>query len=308
MQVDISSLLHERQLIKSRLEKMIYGSIEVRNSNNKQYIYVHRRYEGIRETKYAGEYSNELYTMIVENNNLAKEYKKRLKQINKQLDSINYIESELSEETGINVAFARRNLTNSIYKQSILEGIATTYLDTETIINGGKVKNMTVFDISKVINLKRSWDFILANGVITYPTNFNILCQINSIIEEGFSIMAGKLRTLPVTIGGSSYIPPMPLESVVKEELIEIVNSSDEIIDKAITLLLYVMKKQLFLDGNKRTAVLFANHYLISQGGGLLVIPDFKVEEFKKMLISYYKDNDDENIKTFLKKECWQKI
>ncbi len=37
-------------------------------------------------------------------------------------------------------------------------------------------------------------------------------------------------------------------------------------------------KKQLFLDGNKRTAVLFANHILISHGKGLIVIPSEKVE------------------------------
>lgn len=33
------------------------------------------------------------------------------------------------------------------------------------------------------------------------------------------------------------------------------------------------MKKQLFLDGNKRTAVIFANHFLVSYGKGLIVVP-----------------------------------
>ena len=64
----------------------------------------------------------------------------------------------------------------------MLEGVATTYSDTETIINGGLVKDMTASDISKVVNLKHAWEFILGEGVITYPTNYAVLCQINEIV------------------------------------------------------------------------------------------------------------------------------
>lgn len=33
-------------------------------------------------------------------------------------------------------------MVDSIYKQAMLEGVATTYSDTENIVNGGKVMNM----------------------------------------------------------------------------------------------------------------------------------------------------------------------
>lgn len=304
---NISSMVNEREIIKSRLEKMVYGSIEIRENNEKKYIYVHRRIDGIKESKYVGEYSNELFAMITENNLLAKQYKKRIKEITKELDILGYVDSELTEGVGLNVALARRNMVDSIYKQAMLEGVAATYSDTETIINGGKVSDMTTVDIEKVVNLKRAWEFILSTGVITYPTNYAVLCQINSIVEDGFSVVAGKLRSVPVTIGGSSYIPPMPLEVVVKEELNELINSEKDDIEKAIDILLYVMKKQLFLDGNKRTAVIFANHYLISRGIGLIVIPSELVSDFKKLLINYY-ENDANEIKDFLYNKCLTKI
>ncbi len=70
-------------------------------------------------------------------------------------------------------------MVDSIYKQAILEGVATTYSDTETIVIGGKVMNMTSTDVSKIVNLKRAWEFILSDGVISYPSNFSVLCQIN---------------------------------------------------------------------------------------------------------------------------------
>jgi len=303
---NIAQLLYEQELLKSRIGKMIYGSIEIREKNGKKYIYVHFREDGISTSKYAGEYSNELYNLIIENNNVVKQYKKMLKNINKQLGLLQYQSFELTDKIKINIDLARRNMVDLIYKQAMLEGVATTYSDTETIINGGKVKNMTAKDISKVVNLKHAWDFILGEGVITYPTNFVVLSQINSIVEEVFSYTAGKIRSVPVSIGGSTYIPPLPYEIQVKEDLNNLL-SKEPSYEIAIELLLYVMKKQLFLDGNKRTAVIYVNHYLISRGLGLIVIPSELVDEFKVHLINYYEDKD-EKIKEFIYKKCLTKL
>ena len=67
------------------------------------------------------------------------------------------------------------------------------------------------------------------------------------------------------------------------------------------------MKTQIFLDGNKRASIIFANHYLISHGGGFLVIPEKEVPEFKKLLVSYYEGENISNISNFIKKKCWKK-
>jgi Fic family protein len=307
MNTTITELLHEKEILISRLNKMVYGSVEIRNSNEKKYIYVHYRLDGKRQTKYVGEYSEELHSLILENNNLAKQYKKRVRAINKELGALEFESFELTDDVKLNLDFARRNMVDLIYKQSILEGIVTTYSDTETIVNGGIVKGMTTKDISKVVNLKRAWEFIMSEGVITYPTNYAILCQINAIVEDGFSYSAGKIRSIPVSIGGSTYMPPIPLEIKVKDEINRIINSSDDVIETTIKILLYVMKTQIFLDGNKRTAVIFANHYLISRGKGLIVIPVELVSEYKKMLIDYYEDKNDD-IKNFLKEKCYNPL
>ncbi len=303
---NIAELLYEQELLKSRISKMIYGSIEIREKNEKKYIYVHFRDEGILISKYAGEYSLELYNLILENNKIVKEYKKQLKEIKKELGLLQYYSYALSDKVKLNIDLARRNMVDSIYKQAILEGVATTYSDTETIVNGGKVNDMTALDISKIVNLKHAWDFIMCEGVISYPTNFAVLCQINEIVEEGFSYTAGKIRSVPVSIGGSSYIPPLPYEPQIKKDLNSLLSKEDSY-DIAIELVLYVMKKQLFLDGNKRTAVIFANHYLISRGMGLIVIPAEHVKEFKKHLIDYY-ENKNESVKNFLYEKCLIKL
>ena len=303
---NVAELLHEQEILKSRINNMVHGSIEIREQNEKKYIYVHFRNEGISTSKYVGEYSIELNNLILENNKVIKEYKKRLKVIKKELGILQYESLELTDNIKINIDLARRNLVDSIYKQAILEGVATTYSDTETIVNGGIVKDMTASDISKVVNLKHAWEFILSEGVISYPTNYAILCQINEIVEEGFSYTAGRIRSVPVSIGGSTYIPPLPYEPQIKDDL-SLILSKNSSYDVAIELLLYVMKKQLFLDGNKRTAVIFANHYLISRGMGLIVIPAELVSEFKEHLIRYYED-ENQSIKDFLYNKCLTKI
>ena len=76
-------------------------------------------------------------------------------------------------------------------------------------------------------------------------------------------------------------------------------------VDIAINLLLYVVKKQVFLDGNKRTSVIFVNHYLISKGKGLIVIPVEKVKEYKNLLIDFYESNNKEKIFKFIKDNCY---
>ena len=77
-------------------------------------------------------------------------------------------------------------------------------------------------------------------------------------------------------------------------------------IDIALTLCLFSMKTQVFIDGNKRASIIFANHYLIAHGSGLLVIPENDVPEFKKLLVAYYEGEDPQKIMTFLKEKCWK--
>ena len=103
MKTTIAELLHEKEILISRLNKMVYGSIEIRSNNEKKYIYVHYKLDGISQTKYAGEYSNELYSLIMENNNLAKQYKKRVRTINKELGALEFENVDLTDDVKLNL-------------------------------------------------------------------------------------------------------------------------------------------------------------------------------------------------------------
>lgn len=305
---EIMELLQKKQLLEQKLSSLIYGAVEVREKDEMKYMYVHYREDGILLIKYVGEYSDELYNLILNNSIEAKKIKKDIRDINKRLKALNYVEEDLEDKIEVNIDFAKRHLVDTIYKQAILEGVVTTFADTESIIEGGKVNNMTSEDVMKIVNLKHAWEFILNKNVIQSPTNFALLCEINRFIQEGFYYSAGKVRSTPVSITGTNWIPDLPIESIIKEELEEIFSRTINDIDKAIEILLYVMKKQIFIDGNKRTAVIFANHYLISKGKGIIVIPAELTDDYKDLLINYYEGKDNIKIKEFLKNKCYLEI
>lgn len=306
--IEIMNLVQVKQFLEQELKSLICGSIEIREKNNKRYIYTHYRDDGQLITKYVGEYTDDLYNQIISNNFAAKELRKQIKTIQKELKKLNYNDSELSPNVILNIDFAKKHLVETIYKQAILEGVAITLSDTESIIEGGKAGNLTSEDIMKVINLKHAWEFILNKNVISSKTNYALLCEINKLILEGFYYSAGHIRKLPVKIGGTKWIPNIPSESDIKEELNNLLNTKCSYIDMAIKLVLFVTKKQLFIDGNKRTSIIYANHYLVSHGKGLLVIPDNLVDEYKDLLVKYYEDNKSDKITKFLKEKCYINI
>lgn len=307
-QAEILDLINRKRLLLTELDSLIYGSIEIRKKDNKEYIYTHIKEDGIQSTKYIGEFSDYLYNLILNNNIKAKEIKKSIREIDKKLKELNYIDEDLSLEVSNNIDFARKHLADTIYKQAILEGVATTLSDTESIIEGGLVNDMSSDDILKVINLKHAWEFILNKNVILSKTDYSILCMINKLVEEGFYYSPGILRTTPVKIGGTTWSPELPDEATIKEKISEILESNNDDVDKAIELLLFVVKTQAFIDGNKRTSVIFANHFLIGKGKGIIVIPVENVEEYKSLLIKYYETDDNTDIKKFLITNCYFKI
>ena len=306
---EIQELLRSRADLNARLNLMPYdGTPEIKERGNEKYLYVRKRVAGKQTSTYVGAYTEELYNLLLRNAREAREIRKELRSIDKQLANAGYSEDELSSDVINNIAFARANMKMNVYDQAVLEGVATSFPHTEEIIYNGKISGVTATDVQKILNLKHAWEFILDRDVIASRSDYYMLSHIARVVNEGFFAEGGRIRGVPVTIGGSSYVPPLPNELDVKEKIREIIEESDEVINTAIKLCLYCMKTQIFLDGNKRASVIFANHYLISHGGGFLVIPEKEVPEFKRLLVKYYEGEDITVIADFMKKYCWKKI
>lgn len=198
-----------------------------------------------------------------------------------------------------NIFVAKRNIVDYIWKSANLEGIAVTYPDTQTIYDGFSVSGYKLEEINAINNLKKAWQFILND--VDIDLNFAYICKINELVGENVFYNPGVIRTTPVNIGGTGWKPDFPIETKIKEELEELLNNNEiSKTEQAINVMLWVMRRQMFIDGNKRTAMLIANKIMIENGCGIISIPIEKQNEFYKLLITYYETNDSSIISKFI--------
>jgi len=201
-----------------------------------------------------------------------------------------------------NVFVAKRNIVDYIYKSAKLEGLGVTYPDTEAIFNGAAAPGVKVSDIVAVNNLKHAWQFLL--DTLDIPLDYAYLCKLNQFVGgDSLIYNAGYIRTLPVSIGGTSWKPEMPVEGDIKARLIEL-QTIENTTEQAIGVMLYCMRGQFYLDGNKRTAMLAANQIMIANGQGIISVPEDLIRDFTRQLVDFYESGNNAPIVQFVYDYC----
>lgn len=64
--------------------------------------------------------------------------------------------------------------------------------------------------------------------------------------------------------------------------------------------MLYLMRSQIFWDGNKRTSMIVANKILINNGCGIITIKEDYINEFNKLFTEYYNSGNIDKIEKFI--------
>ena len=200
-----------------------------------------------------------------------------------------------------NLFLAKKVLVSNIYNSARLEGINTTYPDTKTILEGINVPNLKLDEINCILNLRDAWNYTLSN--IDEAVDLDFICKINSFVSRNESLEWGVLRTGKVGINGVDYIPEIPQKDIITKNIKEILKQGS-ITEKALNLMLYLMRSQIFWDGNKRTSMIIANKILISNGCGIITIKEEDIREFNTLLTEYYNTNNKNKIINFLYDKC----
>jgi Fic family protein len=200
-----------------------------------------------------------------------------------------------------NIFVAKRNIVDYIWKSAKLEGLNVTFPETYAIYEQAKLKDIDVDTVMKIINLKQGWRLLL--NTLGKPLDLPYICALHYEVARGEALEWGKLRAGRVGIAGTNYVPPIPKEETVKAELADILTIKSPT-ERAIALMLWGMKSQLFWDGNKRTSMLAANKVMIENGCGILSVPNELILEFNSVLSDYYTNDTFEAAKCFVYENC----
>lgn len=207
-----------------------------------------------------------------------------------------------------NILLAKKYMVESIYRSANIEGIDMTFPETQTICDGMSVAGHTLDEINAVNDLKNAWRWIFQN--IDNEIDIEALCQLNRISGKYTVINAGSIRDMydePIRVplyDGKNYYPPLPpSKKELDKEIKQIIDNKT--LNSALNLFCFICKKQIFNDGNKRTATLIANMYMIQNGFGILSIPVDKKLDFYNALTKFYdNDNNRKYLLSFLENYC----
>lgn len=105
-------------------------------------------------------------------------------------------------------------------------------------------------------------------------------------------------------MAGTNWKPELPSKEKL-ENLLEEIEQIENETYKNIVFMCKLMKMQAFNDGNKRTAMLIANHELIRTGRGIVSISEENKVEFGTRLIEYYENEEKiEKLVEFIYEKC----
>lgn len=197
------------------------------------------------------------------------------------------------------IFLAKKKWDENIYCGMKMENRAVTFPQTQTILNGVNVASVQLDDIQAILNMRDVWKYLL--NTIDEPITLKYLCKLNEYIARNEALEWGKLRTGTVAISGTEYIPPIPTDDGVKNELNKILtDNTTTTTEKALNVFVWGARGQFFWDGNKRTSMTLTNKILISEGRGILTITDKYMQEFNTLLLDYYNTGNCEQLKAFL--------
>ena len=112
----IQDLLRSKAELQARLNLIPYdGTIEIKILNEKKYIYIRKRNLSKVQSIYVGIYSEELYSTLLKQTSEAKQIKKSIRLIEKELAILGYTQEDLSNDVILNLDFARANMKTIIF-------------------------------------------------------------------------------------------------------------------------------------------------------------------------------------------------
>lgn len=180
------------------------------------------------------------------------------------------------------------------WKSSQIEGNTYSLLETERLLKdketaAGKTKD----EATMLLNHKEALDFIIAHPGYISPLTISSIEDVHSILVKDLEI-ARNIRSRRVGISGTNY-KPLENEFQIKEaleDMCNIINSKENVFEKALLALVLISYIQPFSDGNKRTARIVSNAILMNKHYCPISYRTIDSIEYKKAMLVFYEQNN----------------
>ena len=180
------------------------------------------------------------------------------------------------------------------WKSSQIEGNTYSLLETERLLRESKTANgKTQEEATMLLNHKYALRFILDNPDYLQELTVRHIEDIHSLLTKGLSVDKG-IRHRRVGITGTNY-HPLDNEFQIREamhETCDLINSKEDVFEKALLALVLLSYIQAFSDGNKRTARITSNAILIANGYCPLSFRSVDSIDYKKAMLIFYEQNN----------------
>lgn len=198
---------------------------------------------------------------------------------------------------------ARRDISVLVCDAVNLEGVAMTLPEVQTILDGISVGGHKITDQNMALNQAKAWELVFElAGHNRFSFNKETALGIHAIAGREEALSWGAFRTGHVTIAGSAYMPPAPEQLNARWlEIENLVLSEPDVYDRAIAAFLHMARNQFFWDVNKRTGRFMMNGILLGHGFPIINVPAKRQEEFNRLMLDFYDNNDMRAMNQFLR-------
>ena len=180
------------------------------------------------------------------------------------------------------------------WKSSQIEGNTYSLLETERLLRESKTADgKTKEEAVMLLNHKDALRFVLDNPDYLQHLTISHIEDIHQLLTKELSVDRG-IRHRRVGITGTNY-HPLDNEFQIREALhdtCDLINSKENVFEKALLALVLLSYIQAFSDGNKRTARITSNAILIANGYCPLSFRSVDSIDYKKAMLIFYEQNN----------------
>jgi len=190
-----------------------------------------------------------------------------------------------------------RLLIDLSWSSSRLEGNTYSLLETEQLLMNGRSRDGEVSrEAVMILNHKAAIEFLLDRESRSDFDRRSIL-NLHALLTADLlcdSAEEGQLRSAPVGIGRSAYLPTA-IPALIEEAfhgILEKARAIEDPIEHAFFVMVHIPYLQPFLDGNKRVSRLAAIIPLVRHGLAPLSFLDVSKAEYTEAMLAIYELND----------------